>query len=185
MINKTDSRVPTILRDAYLFAAKSHRGQKRKFTDEEYISHSESVACMLSKFTDDEEMIAAALLHDVIEDTQSTLEDITSTFGDRIASLVAELTSNRKKESTENKRLYLTKHFNTISSAALTIKLMDRLHNIMGMIDRVVPLSFVKWYFEETTFILNNLNREVNFEQERLLDMLDTTLFYIELSRKL
>lgn len=74
------------------FAEKSHEGQIRRYTGEPYVEHPRRVAAMVRCLTDDPEVIAAALLHDVIEDCDVTIDDIVAEFGNRVARLVWELT---------------------------------------------------------------------------------------------
>ena len=71
-------------RNALVFAAKAHEGQFRKYTNEPYITHTMAVAEMLLEHgVEDPEMHAAALLHDVVEDTTYTSEDIEKMFGEK------------------------------------------------------------------------------------------------------
>ena len=76
-----------LLRRAHDVASAAHEGQLRK-TGDAYITHPETVAFNLAEYGLDEETIAAALLHDTVEDTDLTLRDIESGFGAEIASLV-------------------------------------------------------------------------------------------------
>ena len=73
--------------EAYRYSAKAHTGQKR-VGGEAYISHPVSVACIASEFHLDGASIQAALLHDVVEDTPSTANDIKKKFGSQVATLV-------------------------------------------------------------------------------------------------
>ena len=73
--------------EAYRYSDKAHMGQKR-IGGEAYISHPVSVACIASEFHLDAASIQAALLHDVVEDTPSTADDIKQKFGSQVAKLV-------------------------------------------------------------------------------------------------
>ena len=73
--------------EAAAFAEKAHRGVFRKGTDIPYITHPLETAVIVSAFTDDEEMIAAALLHDVMEDAGVTKGELEEAFGARVACL--------------------------------------------------------------------------------------------------
>lgn len=88
-----------ILSEALMFSHAGHSLQKRKYSGEEYWKHLDRVVLMVSKKTDDAEVIAAAYLHDTVEDTEITLEDIREKFGDRVAGFVAELTHEYTKEA--------------------------------------------------------------------------------------
>lgn len=169
------------LRKAYIFAAERHKNQLRKFSTTPYITHPEFVTCLLSRYTDDKEILEAALLHDVVEDTDTTLEEIKEYFGCRVAALVEELTVDDKIKKLMGKKKCMSLHINSISSDALLIKLVDRLHNVMGLLHDNLPKNFIEWYCKETVYILNNLNRELNKRQQQLINILWFTLNYIEL----
>ena len=126
---------------AYDFAAKAHDGQARK-SGEPYISHPLAVAKIVIEWGLDEESVIAALLHDTVEDTEVTIENIEHIFGTKVSELVQGLTklamidslpgpgdtSLRREASKENLRKLLlatSKDYRT-----LLIKLADRLHNL-------------------------------------------------------
>lgn len=83
----------SLVRGAALFALGAHRGQLRKYTDEPYIVHPWAVANTLCDMLFDEEVVAAAWLHDVVEDTQATNAQLATLFGARVAQLVSEVTN--------------------------------------------------------------------------------------------
>lgn len=89
----------TIVEKAKSFATAAHAGQLRKYDGKPYIVHPTAVAEMVSDMTDDPEMIAAAFLHDVVEDTTVTNEEIFKHFGKRIAELVYDLTDQFTTEA--------------------------------------------------------------------------------------
>ena len=86
------------LTKAICFAAEKHEGQTRKGTDIPYIVHPMEAGAIAATLTDDEEIIAAAVLHDVVEDCGVTGGELTVLFGERVASLVA-ADSEDKRES--------------------------------------------------------------------------------------
>ena len=119
---------------AYDVADEMHRHQLRK-SGEEYIIHPVAVAEILADLGMDQETIAAGLLHDVIEDTPYTLEDMEKEFGEEVAELVDGVTklSALKFESKEERQAEnLRKMFLAMSKdiRVLIIKLADRLHNL-------------------------------------------------------
>lgn len=177
--------VSSKLRDAFLFAYKMHKDQERKFSGRPYIEHPEFVTAFLSQYTDDEDILTAAMLHDTVEDTEATLEDILELFGDRTASLVGELTCDTTLKKQYGKRIYMAIHFNELSSDAFLIKLADRLHNLIGLDHEEIPIGFVKWYVKETNFVLDKLDREVTKEQQEIINFMKMMLFNIEFKRKL
>jgi (p)ppGpp synthase/HD superfamily hydrolase len=95
----------TLVRRAYAFAEAAHRGQRRK-DDRAFIAHPVYVARLLAARGYDEEVVAAALLHDVVEDTTVTLAEIRERFGARVAQLVACVTEDPELPGPERKRAY-------------------------------------------------------------------------------
>ena len=127
------SDVSMIMR-AYEVADTMHYGQVRQ-SGEPYIVHPIAVALMLAEMTLDPDCVAAGLLHDVVEDTSMTLEDLQEEFGPIIAALVNRVTklkrmSDLSKEEENNENL--RKMFISIAEDArvVVIKLVDRLHNM-------------------------------------------------------
>ncbi len=119
---------------AYEFAEKAHRGQFRS-SGQPYIIHPLAVAYILLEFSMDTDTICAALLHDVVEDTPATLDDLKKHFGQDVAMLVDGVTklskvpTNTKEQQTaENVRKILIAMYQDIR--VIIIKLGDRLHNI-------------------------------------------------------
>ena len=120
--------------EAYRFSEKAHSGQKRR-SGEAYISHPVSVACIAARFHLDSQSIQAALLHDVVEDTEVTESDIELKFGKQVSVLVTGLSKLDKVEfqdaneaQAENFRKMLLAM--TQDVRVMLIKLSDRLHNM-------------------------------------------------------
>ncbi len=119
---------------AYKLAAKAHDGQLRK-SGQPYIIHPISVAVILAQMGMDSSSLVAALLHDVVEDTDVTNEDIYKIFGKEVSALVDGVTklgkvtiSNREEQQAENVRKMLIAMSQDIR--VIIIKLADRLHNM-------------------------------------------------------
>lgn len=87
-----------LIDNALKYAIDAHSGQKRKGAGEYYIFHPLEAAAIVSTLTSDENIIAAAALHDVVEDTEKTVEDIRLNFGDRIAEIVSSETENKRPD---------------------------------------------------------------------------------------
>ena len=120
------------VKDAKKFARKAHEGQFRAGGDP-YIIHPEAVAKIVHDVKISKEianLIAAAYLHDTIEDCDVTLFDIKIRFGELVMSLVQELTSDEEKIQISGKEDYLIDKMLSMSSWALVIKLADRYHNL-------------------------------------------------------
>lgn len=93
----SDSRLP-LYEKAVVFAAIAHQGARRKGSRIPYLSHPIEAAAIVSELTDDEELIAAAVLHDVVEDTSVTLEEVEQYFGERIAAYVGYETEDKRRD---------------------------------------------------------------------------------------
>ncbi|MCL9822998.1 RelA/SpoT family protein [Helicobacter colisuis] len=130
---------------AIAFATEAHKNQKRR-SGEPYIVHPLLVSCIVAYFGGDEVMVCAALLHDVVEDTDYTLEDVKKNYGEDVASLVDGLTkivAIRAEElpaSHSNEKLVvaaLSFRKMLITSVkdvrVLVVKLCDRLHNMLTL----------------------------------------------------
>jgi guanosine-3',5'-bis(diphosphate) 3'-pyrophosphohydrolase len=135
LVKARNSKVDTReIQRAYQFAAESHSGQKR-LSGEDFIEHPVAVATIMADLGLDLTTLQAALLHDVVEDTQLTIEDISREFGDQVASIVDGLTKldkikflSREQEQAENVRKMIIAMARDIR--VLLIKLADRLHNM-------------------------------------------------------
>lgn len=130
---KEEKQIQTI-KEAYLFAEKKHKGQYRK-SGEDYIIHPLHVALILTTIYADSETIQAALLHDVLEDTECSVNEMQENFGGEVTRLVQGVTKLSKIHfSTENEYLidYYKKIIVGISEdvRVIIVKLADRLHNM-------------------------------------------------------
>ena len=122
------------IKAAYEFADKAH-GDQRRVSGVPYILHPTSVACILADMGMDTDSLVAALLHDVVEDTDVPLETVRELFGDDVALLVDGLTkiskikfTDREEHQAENVRKMLMAMSNDIR--VIIVKLADRLHNM-------------------------------------------------------
>lgn len=137
------------------FATKKHDGQVRKFNGEPYIEHPKRVAWKVFEITHNDELTAAAVLHDTLEDTDTSLEELVSVFGNKIAYLVMDLTNNKEGMKELGKEVYLTKKMSNLSSNALLIKLADRLDNVSDL--SMENETWSRTYATQTKYILDNL----------------------------
>ena len=94
----------TQVEKALVFATKAHAGQYRKGTDRPYILHPVETMAIVMEFTEDEDMLTAAVLHDTVENTSVTLKRIEKEFGHRVAELVASVTEDKKRKQPPEKR---------------------------------------------------------------------------------
>ena len=134
LLSKMDNKYHSIINEGFIFANEGHKNQKRK-SGEPYITHPLQVAIYLSEINLDIETIIAALLHDLIEDTDITYEDIKSKFGSEIADIVDGVTKldKIKYNTTEEAKADAIRKMVIAMSRdirVLILKLADRLHNI-------------------------------------------------------
>lgn len=117
------------------YAAQKHSTQRRKDPQSTpYVNHVINVSTILAveAKVDDEAVLMAALLHDVVEDTDATFDDVEKLFGADVSSLVREVTDDKSLEKQERKRLQIEKASKTSSRAKL-IKLADKLDNLRDL----------------------------------------------------
>jgi (p)ppGpp synthase/HD superfamily hydrolase len=173
---------------AYNFAEKAHEGVTRKFSGLPYFSHPKGVARIVQKLTEDEILIIVSFCHDLVEDTDITIEEIRELFGDEVADLVLELTSDPVHVKLLGKKVYLSMKMVEMSSRALIIKLADRLHNILYLQGDATPLKFIRKYYKETRFIMMRLRddySELNDYHKILMSRIDIVLDFLEMRHRL
>ena len=124
---------------AIVFATRAHSGTYRKGTKIPYIVHPIEAAAIVATMTDDPDMIAAAVLHDVVEDTDATLEEIRFFFNDRIADLV-EAESEDKRKDLPPQETWMTRKMETLEFLrheadrdAKILALADKLSNMRAI----------------------------------------------------
>ena len=125
-----------LILDAASFAAEKHRRQRRKDAEASpYINHPLALADILAREggVEDAKVIAAALLHDTVEDTETTIEELEARFGKRVASMVAEVTDDKSLLKDERKRLQIVKAASKSTGAKL-VKLADKIANLRDLI---------------------------------------------------
>ena len=123
---------------ALAFAAHKHRDQRRKDAEASpYINHPIALAEVLAGEGGiaDVEVLAAALLHDTIEDTATTAEELRAEFGGRIAAMVEEVTDDQSLPKADRKRLQI-EHAAGLSPAAKLVKLADKICNLRDVAER-------------------------------------------------
>lgn len=124
-----------LILEAAAFAADKHRMQRRKDADASpYINHPLALAHILSREgkVSDPVVLCAALLHDTVEDTETTLEELERRFGAEIAATVAEVTNDESLPKAEQKRLQVARAASK-SRAAKLVKLADKIANLRDL----------------------------------------------------
>lgn len=138
-------------------AKRAHGDQKRKYTNEPYISHSFSVAGMVAAVTNDDDMVIAAILHDVVEDTPVKIETISGIFGPKVADMVSDLTDvSRPEDGNRATRKALDREHTAMASyKAKTIKLADLIDNTKSIVG--FDPKFAAVYMAEKKLLLKVL----------------------------
>ena len=140
-----------LLEEAIIYATILHQGKTRKFKGIPYILHPIEVAQILSTMTDDQEIITAGILHDVVEDTDGTLEEIEKRFGKRVAQLVHSESENKypgeDKNATWKKRKEesLLSLKNSNDTGVQMLWLADKLSNIRSLAREYAELGDGAW----------------------------------------
>jgi len=170
------------------FATKAHSGQYRKGTRIPYITHPLNVAKILIEFMCPEPVIVAGILHDTLEDTPVTFDEIRDLFGNEVADLVDAVSEPNKSDYTwENRKAHTLKRLRTSLPEVLIISFADKLDNIKairedyhkigdGLWKRFRrPKEKQQWYYEaladvfserltdtKTAALVNHFKNEVN-----------------------
>ena len=141
------------------FATSAHQriGQRRKYTNQPYDSHLAAVAKLVEEVSDDPDMVAAAWLHDTVEDTPATLDDIEKNFGASVAELVEELTDvSKPSDGNRARRKDIDRlHSSQASTRAKTVKLADLIDNCKDI--RKNDERFARVYLNEMGALLKVL----------------------------
>ena len=177
-----------LLTKAITFATKKHEEQKRKGTDIPYIVHPLEALSIASTITNDENVLAAAVLHDVVEDCGVSLKEIKKRFGEEVARLVAADTED-KRENESPKSTWKIRKQETLNQ----IEKMDKNNKIIVLADKLSNMRAIyrdydlfgdglwqkfnckdkkeqKWYYEQIGYKIDNLRKtEAYLEYWRLL----------------
>jgi (p)ppGpp synthase/HD superfamily hydrolase len=121
---------------ALVFAAQAHKNQRRKGTDVPYIVHPVGVMLTLQAAGEtDPELLAAALLHDTLEDAGATLDDLRERFGARVAALVEGASEPfARDELWETRKRHTVEHLRTAPRDVQLVAAADKLHNLRSMV---------------------------------------------------
>jgi (p)ppGpp synthase/HD superfamily hydrolase len=186
------------IQKALNLAAAKHNGQMRKSSKLPYIVHPFSVAIILSEFTDDENVIVAGLLHDLLEDVESySYQDLKNDFGQKIADIILGISEENdfdngesEKETWKKRKLGYLKNLEKQNQESLLICAADKIHNLKSMSriyqeqkrgmwrDFNAPLEKQIWYYQavieileiklRNRQILKKLKREFDFFKKNI-----------------
>lgn len=151
-----------LIEEAIQFAAEAHKGDTRKGKNTPYIAHAMETMMLVAHMTGDNEVIAAAALHDVVEDTNYSIEDIRERFGDKIACLVEHETENKREELPRETTWKLRKQeqLDRVQGAPAEVKMImlgDKLSNMRATL---------RDYEENPKGLWNKFNMKDEKEQE-------------------
>ena len=159
---------------AISFAADKHRNQRRKDIEASpYINHPIALANILANEAgiEDEKVLVAAILHDTIEDTETTTQELADLFGDDVTAIVLEVTDDKSLPKAERKRLQV-EHAPTISRRAKLVKLADKIANLRDIAASPPadwPLQRQQEYFDWAKAVVDGL-RGVHPALEHIFD---------------
>lgn len=167
------------MHEAYKVAEKKHQGQTRK-DGSPYINHPVKVAEIVKDYFHSHpklnELVTAAYLHDTVEDTDITIEEIKQGFGEYVTHLVVGVTNDKKKKKLMGKTAYLCNKMVNMDIDQLNLKLCDRLANILDL--NTAEADFIEKYEIETILIMNYLltNRNLTSTQRKIIKEINTQI---------
>lgn len=148
---------------ALSFATQKHLNQKRRDKITPLIEHPMSVALLVSTYTQDEDVIIAALLHDTIEDAHVTFSEITDKFGSRVANIVKDCTEEDRSLPWADRKQAVLDKIPNISKEAVLVKSADIVHNLSELLQKVE---------DEGPHHFNSFNADIktklDYEEKRL-----------------
>ena len=154
------------IQHATVFATQAHSGQKRKYTGDDYIVHPIAVAQLVAENGGTEDQQVAALLHDTIEDCDTTYGDIVRSFGKTVANLVLELTDEFTTEmypehNRAQRKAWEADRLANVSLEAKLIKLCDMIDNTSTIVEH--DPGFAKVYLGEKLALYSAMQLDVLF----------------------
>ena len=126
-------------------ASKAHHGQVRKGTDVPYVSHPCAVGIILAQAGCTEEVVAAGILHDTVEDTSLTLRDIERGFGTNVARLVAASSEPDKSRSWEDRKRHTLDFLRQAAPDVCMVVCADKLHNVRSILAQRAVIGDEVW----------------------------------------
>lgn len=122
-----------VIEKAIIFATEAHEGQTRKSTDIPYITHPFAVGMLLQKAKCSNEVIAAGILHDTLEDTPATLDQLIENFGEKVASLVLAASEHDKSLPWEERKQHTIDALPNANTEEIQVITADKLHNLRSI----------------------------------------------------
>ncbi len=171
----------SLLFKALVFSAEKHSKQRRKDIEESpYINHPIALANILAqRWVTDENVLCAAILHDTLEDTETTVEELKNNFGEKITSIVLEVSDDKSLEKEVRKQMQI-EHAASLSHEAKLVKLADKIANITDIIN-TPPAKWTKErkqdYFAWAKAVVANLRGSHQGLEKDFDDLINTNLF--------
>jgi (p)ppGpp synthase/HD superfamily hydrolase len=176
-----------LIEKALQVAAMAHDGQYRKKTNIPYITHPIAVGMILMKAGYEDELIAAGILHDTVEDTPLTLKNVEESFGSKVARIVEGCSEPDKTLSWEDRKKHTIEYLKTAPLEVRVVVCADKLHNIRSISDDYQQMGEEvwtkfkrgkdqqKWYYQNVLASLGlqssfNLLEELKIEVNRLFN---------------
>ena len=175
------------IQKAIIFATLKHQEQKRKGTDIPYIVHPVEVMQILTKLECSDNVIIAGLLHDTLEDTNTTAEEIKNAFGEKVLDIVKSESEDKSKTWKERKQATI-EHLEKVSTETKLVCFADKLSNIksiyrdkqeMGekIFDRFnAPKENLKWYYENLAKVFEKIEENECFNYSKYCNLLSEYL---------
>ena len=173
----------SFLDKAICFAVKAHSGVERRGKAFPYIVHPMEAVAIVATITNDQELLAAAALHDVVEDTEYTVEDIRKEFGDRVGKLVASesdllIEGKSESESWKERKQYAIDRLAKLDRDGKIVAIGDKLSNARAMLQdyktlgeelwnkfHVTDPKLHKWHYEGLRNSLSELKGTFAFDE--------------------
>lgn len=167
-----------LIEKAIIYASKAHRNQMRKGSDIPYITHPFAVGMLLQKANCSEEVIVAGMLHDTLEDTEATYEDLKGNFGVKVANLVVAASENDKSQSWEVRKQHTIDQLKDASLEEVQVIVADKLHNLrsirndLNLYGESIWQRFKRgkhhqhWYYANIVKVLTSRKEEFNLINE-------------------
>lgn len=175
-----------LIETAIIVASKAHEGQYRKTTNIPYITHPYAVGMILQKAQYREEIIAAGILHDTVEDTNITLGEIEKIFGAEVANIVNGCSEPDKSLSWEDRKSHTIEYLKTASEDIRAVACADKIHNLKSILKDYQEVGDQvwerfnrgkqqqEWYYRN---IVKSLGYSSTFELLEILQQEIDTLF--------
>lgn len=168
----------TLIMKTISFATLKHGSQTRKSTGHPFILHPLEVANYIVKIggVTSIEVVQAAILHDVLEDTKTSRQELLEEFGPNVLRIVEQVSDDRSLSKSQRKRLQI-EHASQISHEAKIVKLADKLHNLRDLIQRPIwDLSISQGYFVWSHAVVKAM-KGTNAGLEKALDEVFSSAF--------